>query len=147
MRNRGFTLLEVMIALAIVGLLAAVSVPAGARFYASMQYRAAVADLVAVLSSARHKAVRDGAVRDVTINPRTKEVSLQGAVTRLPADLGLSISSGAALNTADSGVIRFYPEGGSSGGEISLVLPGRAGVRVVVDWLIGGITQEDYALN
>jgi general secretion pathway protein H len=147
MSNRGFTLLEIVIALAVVGLVMAVSVPAGARFYESMQYRAAVRDVVTVLSSARHKAMRDGQAIDVRINPRSNEVSLDDSVKRLPAALGITVSSAAELNARDTAVIRFYPEGGSSGGEVSLALPGRAGVRIVVDWLIGGISQESYAFN
>lgn len=147
MSNRGFTLLEIVIAMAVVGLVMAVSVPAGARFYESVQYRAAVRDVVTVLSSARHQALQDGRAQDVRINPRTNELSLDDSVKHLPAALGITVNSAAELNERDIAVIRFYPEGGSSGGEVSLTLPGRTGVRIVVDWLIGGISQEKYALN
>ena len=145
--NRGFTLLEIVIAMAVAGLVLAVSVPAAARFYESMQYRAAVRDVVTILSSARHGAVQQGRAVDVEIKPRAKEVSLAGAVTRLPAALGLTVSSAAELNSEETAVIRFYPEGGSSGGEVSIDMPGRSGVRISVDWLIGGISQEKYAYN
>jgi general secretion pathway protein H len=147
MASRGFTLLEVVIALAVAGLVMALSVPAAARFYESMQYRAAVRDVVTVLSSARYQALRDGRARDVRINPDTNEVSLEDSVKHLPAGLGVAVSSAVELNERDTAIIRFYPEGGSSGGEVSLSLPGRSGVRIVVDWLIGGISQEQYALN
>ncbi len=142
-----FTLLESVIAMAVAGLVVAVSVPAAARFYESMQYRAAVRDVVTVLSSARHQALQDGHVRDVKINPESKEISLDDSVKRLPAALGVTVSAAGELNERDIAVIRFYPEGGSSGGEVSLAQPGGSGVRIVVDWLIGGISQEKYALN
>lgn len=147
MTERGFTLMEIMVAMALAGLVLAVSVPAAARFYESMQYRAAVRDVVTLLSSARHRALQQGRVVDVSINPRAREVSLDESVTLLPAALGLSVSSAAELNRANVAVIRFYPEGGSSGGAVSIDMPGRSGVRIDVDWLIGGISQETYALN
>ena len=84
---------------------------------------------------------------DVEINPRAKEISLADTVTRLPTALGLTVSSAAELNREDTAVIRFYPEGGSSGGEVSIDIPGRSGVRISVDWLVGGISQEKYAYN
>ena len=144
---RGFTLLEIVIAMAIAGLVLAVGVPSAARFYESMQYRAAVRDVVTLLSSARHGAVQQGRAVDVEINPRAKIVTLAGTVTQLPAALGLTVSSAAELNSEDTAVIRFYPEGGSSGGEVSIDMPGRSGVRISVDWLVGGISQEKYAYN
>lgn len=147
MTHRGFTLMEIMVVMALAGLVLAVSVPAAARFYESMQYRAAVRDVVTVLSTARHRAVQQGRVTDVRINPRAREVILDDSTKQLPAPLGFSVSTAAELNNRDTAVIRFYPEGGSSGGEVNIDLPGRSGVRINVDWLIGGISQERYALN
>ena len=51
------------------------------------------------------------------------------------------------LNRRDAGVIRFYPEGGSSGGGVDIEIPGRHGVSIQVDWLVGRVTQEAYALD
>ena len=147
MTDRGFTLMEIMVAVAVAGLVLAVSVPAAARFYESMQYRAAVRDVVTLLSTARHRALQQGRVTDVRINPRARELSLDESVKQLPAPLGFTVSSAAELNNSGTAVIRFYPEGGSSGGEVNIDMPGRSGVRINVDWLIGGISQERYALN
>jgi len=147
MSQRGFTLLEIVIALAIAGLVLAVSVPAGARFYESMQYRGAVRDVVTMLSTARHRAVEEGRAKDVEFNPRSNEVSLEKSVKQMPSALNLTVSSAAELGQRNAAVIRFYPEGGSSGGEVSIAMPGQSGVHIVVDWLLGGITQEKYAFD
>jgi hypothetical protein len=40
--------------------------------------------------------------------------------------------------------IRFYPAGGSSGGEISVTRPTGAGVNLTVDWLLGDVAQEAF---
>ncbi len=146
-RIHGFTMLELLAAITIVGLVLAVSVPASARLYQSMQYRAAVRDVITLFASARYQAVNTGHAQDVIINPRTRELRLNDTVKRLPSDLNILVHSARELNDRDAGVIRFYPEGGSSGGGVDIEVPDRWGVRVNVDWLVGSVSQEKYALD
>ena len=145
--NPGFTLVELMAAMAIVAMLLALAVPASVRFYDSIQYRQAVRDVVTLLSSARYAAVNTGRAQDVVINPATRELRFGGRRTRLPGDLGLVVHSARELNREREGVIRFYPEGGSSGGGVDIERPGSDGVRISVDWLVGRVSQERYALQ
>ena len=58
--SRGFTLVELLVAIAIVGLLMAVSVPGSIRMYESMQYRQAVRGVISTLAEARQQAVDRG---------------------------------------------------------------------------------------
>ena len=146
-RVHGFTMLELLVAITIVGLVLVVSVPASARLYQSMQYREAVRDVITLFASARYQAVNTGRAQDVIINPRIKELRLNDTVKRLPSDLNILVHSARELNDRDAGVIRFYPEGGSSGGGVDIEVPNRWGVRVSVDWLIGRVSQEKYALD
>ena len=141
----GFTLLELLAAVTIAGLLLAVAVPASVRMYESMQYRGAVRDVMTLLSAARIKAVNTGAPQDVVINPRARELRLNDTTERMPENLVVTVHAASELNSPDEGVIRFYPEGGSSGGGVDLEIPGRTGVRIHVDWLMGRVTQEPYA--
>lgn len=143
----GFTMIELLAAITIVGMLLAVTVPASMRFYQSIQYRQAVRDVVTVLSSARYAAVNTGRAQDVAINPKTNELQFNDKHTRLPQGLHLVVTSAREVNREEEGVIRFYPEGGSSGGGIDIERPGADGVRVSVDWLVGSVTQERYAIN
>ena len=145
--ERGFTILELLVAISIVGLVLAVSVPASGRLYKTMQYREAVRDVVTLFASARYAAVSSGRAQDVKINPRTRELTLNDNVRRLPAALNIVVHSARELNDRDVGVIRFYPEGGASGGGVDIEIPERWGVRINVDWLIGRVSQEKYALN
>ncbi|NCF21027.1 MAG: general secretion pathway protein GspH [Haliea sp.] len=140
-------MLEILAAITIVGLVLAVSVPASARLYQSMQYRQAVRDVVTLFASARYQAVNTGRAQDVVINPRAKELRLNDTLKRLPADLNVLVHSARELNDRDAGIIRFYPEGGSSGGGVDIEVPDRWGVRVNVDWLIGRVSQEKYAFD
>jgi general secretion pathway protein H len=140
----GFTLVELLAAITIVGIILAVSVPASVKFYESMQYRQAVRDVITVLGSARYSAVNSGEFQDVQINPQMNRLSFNDVDKRLPKDLNLVVNSAQEVNQNGTGVIRFYPEGGSSGGSIDIQRPGADGITVSVDWLAGRITQERY---
>ena len=143
----GFTMLELMVAITIVGLVLSVAVPASGRLYRTMQYRDAVRDVVTLFASARYEAVNSGRAQDVRINPRTRELSLNTEIRRLPEGLNLVVRAARELNDQRSGVIRFYPEGGTSGGGVDVEIPGSYGVRVNVDWLVGRVSQQKYALD
>ena len=143
----GFTLIELLAAMTIVGMVLAVSIPASARFYESIQYRQAVRDVITLLSSARYAAVNTGKAQDVIINPKTNELRLNKQNARLPKGFNLVVTSAQEVNRQDEGVIRFYPEGGSSGGGIDIERPGSDGVRISVDWLVGRVSHERYAIN
>lgn len=146
-RQRGFTLLEVLAAISIVGLLLAVTVPASVRFYESMQYRQALRDVITALASARYRAVNSGQAQDVAVDPLAKTIELNGERTRLPDEVNVVVHSARELNRERLAVIRFYPEGGSSGGDIDLERRDGSGVRISIDWLVGRVSQETYVVN
>ncbi len=143
----GFTLLELLAAITVVGILLAVSVPASIKFYESVQYRQAIRDTITLLASARHKAVTSGEAQDVVINPERRSVTFGKEVNRLPKEVQLAVTSAREVNRENEGVIRFYPEGGSSGGGIDLDRPGVGGISIQVDWLVGRVTHEAYDVN
>ena len=143
----GFTLLELLAALAIAGLVLAVSVPASARLYESMQYRAAVRDVIGLFASARYTAINSGSTQDVEIRPDIGELRLNDTIKVLPDGVKLAVESARELNRGDVGIIRFYPEGGTSGGGVEIERPGGAGVRINVDWLLGRVSQQAYAAD
>ena len=136
-----------MAAITIVGILLAVSVPSTVRFYESMQYRQAIRDVITVLSSARYRAVSTGRSQDVSIVPQDRLVSYSQKEIQLPDSLTVAVHSAAEVNTASAGVIRFYPEGGSSGGGVDLERADGSGVRIAIDWLAGQVTHAPYSLN
>lgn len=136
----GFTLLEIVVAVAIMAIVVSVSVPLMQRLFQSSQYQSAVNDVVTMLSSARLMAVRQGADVDVLINPQTREISRGDSVHSLPKSLQLEVLGSHELNREGVGVIRFYADGGSSGGYVNLTSEGNATVQVQVDWLLGRVS-------
>jgi general secretion pathway protein H len=143
----GFTMLEMLVAISIVGLLLAVAVPASFRFYESIQYRQAVRDVITTLASARYQAINSGRAQDVAIDPVANIIRLNDQRKQLPDGFNIAVHTAREVNREREGVIRFYPEGGSSGGGIDLERPGGSGVRISVDWLMGRVSQVAYAFE
>ena len=137
----GFTLLELMVAIAIAALVVGVSAPAMQRLYLSSQYHGAVNDVVSLLNAARYSAIQSGGEKDVLINPKTRQISLGEKVRELPDDLQIEVLGSRELNRDGAGVIRFYPDGGASGGYVKVAHENGMSVEVQVDWLLGRVTQ------
>ena len=141
---RGYTMIELIAAITIGAMMLALAVPASVKMYETMQYRSAVKDAVTLLASARYKAIDSGRAQDVRIKPDEREIQLNDATETLPKNLTVAVTSARELNQQGVGVIRFYPEGGSSGGGIDIERENGSGVRISVDWLIGRVIQERY---
>mgnify|MGYP001819172191 FL=1 len=142
--QEGFTMIELIAAITIGAMMLALAVPASVKMYETMQYRSAVKDAVTLLASARYKAIDSGRAQDVRIKPDEREIQLNDATETLPGNLTVAVTSARELNQQGVGVIRFYPEGGSSGGGIDIERENGSGVRISVDWLIGRVFQERY---
>jgi general secretion pathway protein H len=133
---------ELLVALAIMGLVVAVAVPSSARFYESMQLRQAARNTLSMLVSAREKALSSGRPQDVRIRPAERRLWTGDRNYEFPDAVTVTVHGAAELNYEDVGVIRFYPEGGASGGGIDLRRENGTGTAVNVDWLVGRVTIE-----
>ncbi|MEE4203479.1 MAG: GspH/FimT family pseudopilin [Halieaceae bacterium] len=152
--ERGFTLLELMVALLVASLLAVLAMPSAQRMSETMRYREAVRDLVTAARTARRDAFAHGAAYDLLIfedqpgwalvpAQRASEV-LRGDIETqpLPKDLSFDVTYAAEVSPG-RGVasIRFYPSGGASGGDVDILRPSGSGVRLKIDWLLGEVVQ------
>lgn len=140
----GFTLIELIVALAVVGVLLAVVPVAIDRAGESLGYRAAVQGVVASLRQARHAAMASGAPAAFVIAPAARRYGVEGQPSESISDrLEVSATTAAAL-AREQGVQRivFMPDGSSSGGSVQILRASGQGVRLRVDWLLGRITHE-----
>lgn len=126
-KDAGFTLIEMTLVLAIISLIAALSLPRVSFSGSATSLRVKGFEIIAILRADRDQAVRSG-------RPVTSIVDLAGGrvlssgengVVAIPANLLLRVS-GAALDG-----IRFLPDGRASGGEIFLMRADRAGILSV----------------
>lgn len=139
----GFTLLEIMVVLAIAGLVLGVSGPMALKLYESTQYRSAVKDVMTSLTAARYSAISSGRYVDVVTTPELRTIKAGKKEVTLTDNVNLSVTSAQSLNQLidGAGVIRFFPDGTSTGGSILLEHKNGNGVQLRVDWLLGSIKQ------
>lgn len=136
---------------AIAALVVGVSVPFGARFYDTMQYRSALRELSSAASAARYQAITRGQPMDLLLHVDRREFGVKPAglqlealdLESLPGKLQLDVISAREVSPGNGfSAIRFYPQGGSSGGSVSVIRNNGDGARLRVDWLLGRVTQE-----
>ncbi len=144
--GRGFTLFELMVVLAIAGLLLAVTPIAYQRYRESSEYRDTVRTMTADLSAARQIAMASG--RDVafSVDLNQRRYGVEGRPPRtLPQGLEVRVTA-ADIEFADRVArIRFYPGGNATGGSVEIVRASGTGVRLQADWLDGRVTLRSLS--
>lgn len=143
---RGFTLVELLVAFAIMGFAMAIVPMAYSKLNQSIEYRATLRAFVAGVSEARLEAMTTGHSAAMRVNLQDKTFGVDDRFNqKLPKTYQVSAivaEQEVAANKIAS--IRFYPDGSSTGGSITIVRGSGAGVRFRVDWLTGRLTQEAY---
>lgn len=143
---RGFTLLELIVVLALAGMLAALVAPSFSGTLASARLRAGAAELRATMSFARTLAAAQSRPRSVAIDPATGQYGVAGeGGRRLPEGVRVdSIRVGGAVaeygENAGGGPparVRFFPDGTAEEAEVFLSSSGGGSMRVSVDPLTG----------
>ena len=138
--QRGFTLLELIVALLVIALAVGLAVPTIGRSTETVRVRAEVAGFSAMLRHARERAIVTSTAQAVVIDLNERRISRlaggpEGEVreTRmLPERLRVEADPPAALT------VRFEPQGGSSGADFRLQ-SGSISYRVTVDALTGRV--------
>lgn len=142
--HSGFSLMEIMVSLVVLGLMAAAAVPAIGVFLADEP--AADETVAGLLRSARSLALESGQSTTVTIDTRTGRWLVEGD-DQPPREGVVKLEGGRLGETllnefSPSVVIRFAPTGGGVGGPVVVELPDRTGV-VRVDRWTGEVSLHD----
>jgi general secretion pathway protein H len=140
-RQAGFTLLELLVVMVVLALISALAMPDFQRFVPALQQRSAAGQLAAVLRDARGQAIRSNFETTVTVDVQSRSyaVSYRQDWRRLEGRYALSLYTAAVEAAGDHvGSIRFFPDGSSTGGRVSLASD-RQRHTVVVDWLTGRV--------
>jgi prepilin-type N-terminal cleavage/methylation domain-containing protein len=119
--RRAFTLIEVMIVVAIIGLVAAMGVPSILQALRKDGMRKALSDVKEDLDNARARAIVSGQTTEVVFNPLQKSIGS----TALPDGVDIAMLD---INLLDYGAteearVRFFPNGTCD--EMTLVLHSR----------------------
>jgi general secretion pathway protein H len=144
-RGRGMSLLEILVVLAIMGIVASLVLPMFGPGVPTSELKAAARQLASGLRLARSEAM---ATRQETF----VALDLEGRrfkVAHDPRDYPLPKGAELKLFTAQkdivnekTGSIRFFPDGGSNGGRVTIAA-GERKYEVDVDWLTGRVAILD----
>lgn len=137
----GFTLLELLVALAIMGFLLAAAMPLVGGGFQSVSVDAAARALATELRTMRRAAIENAGEIVLAVDPATLQyrVSTDNRVRHFPAGLKLSAGTTLGIRGENSVVFRFFRDGSASGGWMILAGKTRQ-YRIDIDWLSGRIT-------
>jgi general secretion pathway protein H len=134
-QSAGFTLVELLVVMGILGLIL-VSVLSVRPNTAATRVAVTARAVAATLQLARSQAMVSNTETVVRIDTRNRQFGLAKSMHALPRGMTVAMTVAETERIEDSGGMRFYPDGQSSGGEIVLTLDGRVS-RIAVNWLTG----------
>lgn len=144
--SAGFTLLELLVALVIASLLFVFVLPAGSRQREHTELANAARAVAAALRTTRNQAINAGAAAVFTVDVAHARYRPAGAAVQgLPPGVQLALVTARTETHGPAlGDIRFFPDGSSTGGGVTL-RRGNDRVEVLVNWLTGGVVIHEQA--
>lgn len=144
-REVGFTLLELMVVLVIGAVAYTIVLGVPFRGPSTADLKAAARTLASGLRQAQTTAMatRRDATLTLDLESRQFEVSGTQGTRELPRDIELKLFTDQKEAVSEKkGAIRFYPDGSSTGGRIT-VASGERKYLVDVDWITGRVSIDD----
>ncbi len=163
MRDRGFTLIELVIVLVLISLSIALVTPSLGRISGSLELKSTAKKISALLRHSRSEAIQKGNVQQVLFDRDLREIRIQGTESpeeqkgkeeqrtktgpqkyRLPGGIQIKeVTTGSPQYSADFPTVEFYPNGASNGAAITLDRENHRALRITVHFLTGLVAVED----
>jgi general secretion pathway protein H len=142
--NKGFTLLELIVVLFIVVLgfsVVGINLSSGND---ATELKVAARDIVSALRFARGQALISHQETTVTLDlaENTYTVSSRDRIYPIPKAIDVTVVTAQSELTEGSASIRFFADGSSTGGRITLEV-GKATWQIDINWLTGQIELDD----
>ena len=155
MKNRGFSLIELLVVLILLSLSLALVAPSLSRFSRTAELRGAAQKISGILRNCRSEAVNKGKVYQVVLNSQSREVSVHAVEPSeekdekkeaplpqrtyvLPEGIQMKGDPTSSSESASElPTIEFYPNGSSNGATILLDSQDRLGYKIQVNFLTG----------
>lgn len=146
LRACGFTLVELLVVMVIMALVLGLVATSISRNITGAEMRSAAGKLAASLRYTRTRAILDKEETVFTVDTESRSYQApKREVVTLPEGMKVALTTARSELTAENvGGIRFYPDGGSTGGFVELDANGRV-YRIDVAWLTGeaSLHKED----
>lgn len=140
----GFTILELIVVLVIMVAAVAITGPNFFRGLSSLQLKAATRDIASALRYSRSQAIfsADESEFRLDVNKNFYRVSGKEKIYRLPDSIQLKlITAESEIAGDEEGTIRFFPDGSSTGGRVTLEIDDRKR-HVDINWLTGQVIMR-----
>ena len=135
--GRGFTLVELLVVLAIMAAVAALLTPMLRIGRASAELRTASNEMLTAMRIARSAAIAHNRTVALVVDPKVNRYAAAQREHALPRSIGIAAANLWPVEGREGlGAVYFFPDGSASGGEIDLISGNVAGA-IVVDWFTG----------
>jgi general secretion pathway protein H len=141
LRTPGFTLVELMAVMVIIALVMGLVATSISRSVSGAESRAAARKVVAALRYTRAQAILQKTQTVFMVDTEQRSYTAPGReAVVLPDGIDVLLTTARSeLTSETAGGIRFFPDGGSTGGHVDVIVRGRE-YRVDVAWLTGEAT-------
>ncbi len=144
-RQGGFTLLEMIIVIAVLGMALGLVVTRGPMRSQTMEMQATVNQMAQGLRIARSRAIANNAPVRFTVDLPLHSFRIESErPVALPRSVSIAMTA-VSNETVESrlAAIRFYPDGSATGGRIDLAA-GQRVAHIGVDWLTGRVSVQTH---
>ncbi len=140
-RSTGFTLVELTVVMVIIALIMGLVASSLSRSISGAESRVAARKLMVALRYTRTQAILKKAESVFVVDTDARTYQAAGRkLVELPEGMDVILTTARSELTSEAtGGIRFFPDGGSTGGHVDLIVNGRE-YRVDVAWLTGEAT-------
>ena len=144
-QQSGFTLIELLVVVVIMGMAYALASPMIGSGVSGTELKASARQLAAGLRKARSDAIAGRRETVLTVDVQQQQFHLSGdsRIYRLPKSLDVALFTAESERVGgNSGSIRFFPDGGSTGGRVTVSARARK-YDVDINWLTGQVSILD----
>ncbi|MFD1983664.1 prepilin-type N-terminal cleavage/methylation domain-containing protein [Mesorhizobium newzealandense] len=133
----GFTLVEMLVVLAIMALVAAIAAPGLVSNYRTRNVETLAGEITMRLRLSRTSAIATARPKQVVVDLGARLIRFgERDIVTLPDDVKMTVITGQETVAGRQTVLTFLPDGSASGMDISLQQKGRT-TRIAVNWLTG----------
>lgn len=137
----GFTLIELLVVLVIMAMAYTLAAPMISSGVAGTELKASARQLAAGLRKTRSEAIARRRETTMVVDLEARQFQLSGdkRVYRLPKSVAVQLfTAQSELVSGNVGAVRFFPDGGSTGGRITVTSNDRK-YDVDINWLTGQV--------